>query len=80
MRTGGEVSDYKAVPQLLAIPVTRPRKMLADKGYDADAVHGGKLDQTARARHRARQIAPVPKITFSDTFPQKQVSILGPVR
>ncbi|WSH23716.1 IS5 family transposase (plasmid) [Rhizobium ruizarguesonis] len=36
--TGGEVSDYKAVPQLLAIPVSRPRKMLADKGYDADAV------------------------------------------
>jgi hypothetical protein len=28
----------------------------------------------------ARQIAPVPKITFSDAFPQKLVSILGPVR
>ncbi|CUX40203.1 IS5 family transposase [Agrobacterium deltaense] len=36
--TGGEASDYKAVPQLLAIPVSRPRKMLADKGYNADAI------------------------------------------
>lgn len=30
--TGGEVSDYRAVPALLDIPVTAPKAMLADKG------------------------------------------------
>jgi len=30
--TGGEVSDVKAVPALLAMPVGKPRLMLADKG------------------------------------------------
>lgn len=35
--TGG-ASNYKAVPQRLAIPLSRPCKMLADKGYDADAI------------------------------------------
>nr|WP_245484568.1 IS5 family transposase [Rhizobium leguminosarum] len=36
--TGGETSDYRAVPALLAIPVGKPRSFLADKGYDGDAV------------------------------------------
>lgn len=36
--TGGEVSDYRAVPALLDMPVTRPKALLADKGYDGDAV------------------------------------------
>jgi transposase len=36
--TGGEVSDYRAVPALLAMPVAKPRLMLADKGYDGDEV------------------------------------------
>ena len=36
--TGGEASDYLAVPALLEMPVTTPRAMLADKGYDGDAV------------------------------------------
>ncbi|UWU12543.1 IS5 family transposase (plasmid) [Sinorhizobium medicae] len=34
--TGGEASDYNAVPDLLAIPVSKPRLFLADKGYDGD--------------------------------------------
>ncbi|WP_236735607.1 IS5 family transposase [Agrobacterium tumefaciens] len=34
--TGGEASDYNAVPDLLAIPVCKPRLFLADKGYDGD--------------------------------------------
>ncbi len=34
--TGGEASDYNAVPDLLAIPVGKPRLFLADKGYDGD--------------------------------------------
>jgi len=34
--TGGEASDYNAVPDLLAIPVGEPRLFLADKGYDGD--------------------------------------------
>jgi transposase len=36
--TGGEVSDYRAVRALLNIPVPTPKAMLADKGYDGDAV------------------------------------------
>tara|TARA_B100000378_G_C17993690_1_gene394707 strand:- start:32 stop:424 length:393 start_codon:yes stop_codon:yes gene_type:complete len=36
--TGGEVSDYGAVPDLLALPVGKPRRFLADKGYDGDFV------------------------------------------
>jgi transposase len=32
------VSDYRAVPALLDIPVTAPKAMLADKGYDGDSV------------------------------------------
>jgi len=34
--TGGEASDYAAVPDLLAMPVGKPRLFLADKGYDGD--------------------------------------------
>ncbi len=36
--TGGEVSDYKAVDELFALPVKTPKMMLADKGYDGDEV------------------------------------------
>ncbi|WP_313932080.1 IS5 family transposase [Sphingomonas sp. BAUL-RG-20F-R05-02] len=36
--TGGEVSDYRAVPALLNMPVAKPKALLADKGYDGDAV------------------------------------------
>ncbi|WP_258162864.1 IS5 family transposase [Rhizobium sp. TH2] len=36
--TGGETSDYSAIPALLAMPVGKPRLFLADRGYDADAV------------------------------------------
>jgi transposase len=32
------VSDYRAVPALLDIPVAKPKALLADKGYDGDAV------------------------------------------
>jgi len=32
------VSDYRAVPALLDIPVIAPKAMLADKGYDGDSV------------------------------------------
>nr|WP_225525098.1 transposase [Rhizobium leguminosarum] len=36
--TGGETSDNAAVPDLLAMPVGKPRLFLADKGYDGDAI------------------------------------------
>jgi len=36
--TGGETSDYKAVDELFALPVAKPKRMLADKGYDSDEV------------------------------------------
>nr|WP_272939501.1 IS5 family transposase [Agrobacterium tumefaciens] len=36
--TGGETSDYLAIPDLLAMPVNRPHRLLADKGYDADSI------------------------------------------
>ena len=32
------MSDYRAVPALLDIPVTAPKAMLADKGYDGNSV------------------------------------------
>ena len=32
------MSDYRAVPALLNIPVAKPKALLADKGYDGDAV------------------------------------------
>ncbi|MDT0577106.1 hypothetical protein RM533_13115 [Croceicoccus sp. F390] len=35
--TGG-VSDFRAVPKLLDLPVKPPKALLADKGYDSDAV------------------------------------------
>lgn len=38
MLTGGETSDYKAVDELFALPVAKPKRMLADKGYDSDEV------------------------------------------
>ena len=41
--TGGEVSDYKAVPTLLNLPITQPKMMLADKGYDGDDVRSSLL-------------------------------------
>lgn len=36
--TGGEISDYSAVPDLLDMPCRKPRLFLADKGYDGAAV------------------------------------------
>ncbi|KAF5882152.1 hypothetical protein [Rhizobium sp. PEPV16] len=35
---GGETSDYLAVPDLLAMPVKRPRRLVVDKGYDAISI------------------------------------------
>ncbi|MEZ5812467.1 MAG: IS5 family transposase [Rhizobiaceae bacterium] len=43
--TGGEASGYNAFIPLLNIPVCRPRLMLADKGYDGDAVREALLLQ-----------------------------------
>ncbi|MBB4051273.1 hypothetical protein GGR20_000891 [Devosia subaequoris] len=36
--TGSEASDYKAIDDLIALPVAKPRLMLADKGYDGDDI------------------------------------------
>jgi len=41
--TGGEASDYGAVDDLMALPVTKPKVLLADKGYDGDAVRANLL-------------------------------------
>ena len=43
MLTGGETSDYLAVPTLLDMPVAKPQAMLADKGYDGDDVRSSLL-------------------------------------
>jgi transposase len=43
MLTGGEASDYGAVNDLMAIPVKKPKALLADKGYDGDAVRANLL-------------------------------------
>ncbi|WP_404482668.1 transposase [Novosphingobium sp. BL-52-GroH] len=42
---GGEATDYGAVDALMAIPVTKPKALLADKGYDGDAVRENLLMQ-----------------------------------
>nr|WP_244884873.1 IS5 family transposase [Croceicoccus mobilis] len=34
--TGGEASDYTAAEPFMTIPVTTPKALLADKGYDGD--------------------------------------------
>lgn len=36
--TVGEASDYKVVPDLLALPARKLRLFLADKGYDRDFI------------------------------------------
>lgn len=36
--TAGEASVYGAVDALMAIPLAKPRALLADKGYDGDTV------------------------------------------
>jgi transposase len=41
--TGGETSDYKSAADLLAMPLGKPRLMLADKGYDGDTVRSDLL-------------------------------------
>lgn len=41
----GEASDYGAVDALMAIPVTKPKALLADKGYDGDTVRENLLMQ-----------------------------------
>lgn len=43
--TGGEISDYNAFEPLLRMPVGRPHLMLADKGYDGDAIRDALLMQ-----------------------------------
>ncbi|WFU91371.1 transposase (plasmid) [Rhizobium sp. CC1099] len=34
--TAGEASDCKAVPDLLTMPIGKPKLFFADKGYDSD--------------------------------------------
>ena len=34
--TGGEASDYTAADDLMALPLPKPKALLADKGYDGD--------------------------------------------
>ncbi|WP_285020036.1 IS5 family transposase [Novosphingobium sp. fls2-241-R2A-195] len=43
--TSGEASDYDAVDALMAIPVIKPKALLADKGHDGDAVRENLLMQ-----------------------------------
>jgi transposase len=72
--TGGEASDYNAFIPLLKIPVGRPRLMLADKGYDGDAVREALLFQgilpvippkSNRKRLHNATIAPTRTVTVS---------------
>lgn len=62
MLTGGETSDYLAVPALLDMPVAKPKAMLADKGYDSDAV------REAILIHGILPVIP-PKITRREPAP-----------
>ncbi len=60
--TGGEASDYNAVPDLLAIPVNKPKLLLADKGYDGDFLREELLT------HGIRPVIP-PKATGRTRLP-----------
>jgi hypothetical protein len=40
---GGEPSDHTAVPALLALPLDKPKAMLAGKGYDVGDVRAALL-------------------------------------
>ncbi|WP_308267624.1 transposase [Gluconobacter sp. P1D12_c] len=48
--TGGQVSDYKAVNALMALPAPNPRAMLADRGYDSDSFRQNLLIYRERNR------------------------------
>jgi transposase len=58
--TGGEASDYTAAEPLMEIPVTTPKALLANKGYDGDRFRDrnrvermfGKLKQQRRIATR----------------------------
>lgn len=54
--TGGEALDYKAVDALIALPIARPRLMLADKGYDSDDVRTSLLPVIVPKANRKQAI------------------------
>lgn len=41
--TGGEASDYTAAEPLMALPLPKPKALLANKGYDGDRFRGSLL-------------------------------------
>jgi transposase len=47
--TGGEVSDVKGYGPLMAEPGPQPKVLLADKGYDADAILADLADRGVAA-------------------------------
>ncbi|MEX2696808.1 IS5 family transposase [Rhizobium mongolense] len=64
--TGGETSDYSAVPDLFTMPVNRPRRMLADKGYDADAIRQELLFHGTRPRSTRKDPPPCDYRVYKD--------------
>ncbi|MHC2364963.1 hypothetical protein ACVMH6_001825 [Rhizobium leguminosarum] len=81
LREEGSKFGSKHAPRRL---VRQEHMVLALKRYEARVRNRGGNLATLIKRHAdltaTRQIAPIPKITFSAEFPQKQVSILGAVR
>ena len=61
--TGGEAADCKAYEALIVLPEQAPDALLADKGYDADAIRAD-LKCADRSRHPA-EIKPPGKIGYS---------------
>ncbi|WP_209315517.1 transposase [Haematospirillum sp. H1815] len=57
--TGGDVSDYQAVADLMGLPVGKPRMLLADKSYDGDSV----AREPAHPRHPAGDPASVQSLS-----------------
>ncbi|RJF93440.1 transposase [Sphingomonas cavernae] len=47
--TGGEAADCKAYEALIRLPERAPDALLADKGYDADAIRADLADRNIKA-------------------------------
>ena len=47
--TGGEAADCKAYNALIGLPERTPDALLADKGYDADAIRADLADRQIKA-------------------------------
>jgi transposase len=67
--TGGEASDYTAADDLMAMPLPKPKALLADKGYDGDRLRENLLMRSILPiiPPRSNRKVPVHPDTIGDT-------------